>query len=180
MLSHPNRGDLTLWSRVAVGKALLGWGSERLTPWHKPTRRFDAHVKRGALEPSPRRCQNRLYCLNRLNVATSRAQCLAVVVASPQVLRVRCRRPREMRFANALARIAEVANEQERRGREGILRSMRRVIRPSKSDEMAGLQDQAEAHSKALESSSLVRLRRLEPGVLSSFAAFNPLQANRP
>ena len=32
-----------------------------------------------------------LYSLNRLNVATSRAQCLAVVVASPELIRVRCR-----------------------------------------------------------------------------------------
>ena len=35
-----------------------------------------------------------LYSLNRLNVATSRAQCLAVVVASPDLIRVRCRTPR--------------------------------------------------------------------------------------
>ena len=31
-----------------------------------------------------------LYSLNRLNVATSRARCLAVVVASPDLIRVRC------------------------------------------------------------------------------------------
>ena len=34
-----------------------------------------------------------LYSLNRLNVATSRAKCLAVVVASPGLLAVRCRTP---------------------------------------------------------------------------------------
>ncbi|MSQ27618.1 MAG: TM0106 family RecB-like putative nuclease [Dehalococcoidia bacterium] len=50
-----------------------------------------------------------LYSLNRLNVATSRAQCLAVVVASPALLRVRCRTPRQMRLVNALARLVEVA-----------------------------------------------------------------------
>ena len=50
-----------------------------------------------------------LYSLNRLNVATSRAQCLAVVVASPALIRVRCRTPRQMRLANALARLVEVA-----------------------------------------------------------------------
>jgi uncharacterized protein len=49
-----------------------------------------------------------LYSLNRLNVATSRAQCLAVVVASPALLRPHCRTPRQMRLANALARLAEV------------------------------------------------------------------------
>ncbi len=50
-----------------------------------------------------------LYSLNRLNVATSRAQCLAVVVASPALLRVRCRTPRQMQVVNALARLAEVS-----------------------------------------------------------------------
>ena len=52
-----------------------------------------------------------LYSLNRLNVATSRAQCLAVVVASPGLFRVRCRTPRQMRLANALARLVEMAAE---------------------------------------------------------------------
>ena len=50
-----------------------------------------------------------LYSLNRLNVATSRAQCVALVVASPKLLRVRCRTPRQMRLANALARLLEMA-----------------------------------------------------------------------
>ena len=50
-----------------------------------------------------------LYSLNRLNVATSRAQCLALVVASPGLLRVRCRTPRQMRLANAIARLVEMA-----------------------------------------------------------------------
>ncbi|MYH41192.1 MAG: hypothetical protein F4150_05405 [Chloroflexi bacterium] len=52
-----------------------------------------------------------LYSLHRLNVATSRAQCLAAVVASPALVRVRCRTPRQMRLANALARLIEVAEE---------------------------------------------------------------------
>ena len=50
-----------------------------------------------------------LYSLNRLNVATSRARCLALVVASPGLLKVRCRTPRQMRLANAVARLVEVA-----------------------------------------------------------------------
>jgi len=50
-----------------------------------------------------------LYNLNRLNVATSRAQCLAIVFASPAILHVRCTTPRQMRLANALARLLEVA-----------------------------------------------------------------------
>jgi len=51
-----------------------------------------------------------LYNLNRLNVATSRAQCLAVVVASPALLRVRCTTPRQMQLVNALVRLVEVAS----------------------------------------------------------------------
>ncbi len=50
-----------------------------------------------------------LYSLNRLNVATSRARCVAVVVASPALVRVACRTPRQMQLANALCRLVEVA-----------------------------------------------------------------------
>jgi uncharacterized protein len=50
-----------------------------------------------------------LYSLNRLNVATSRARCLAAVVGSPALLRVQCKTPRQMRLANALARLVEMA-----------------------------------------------------------------------
>jgi len=48
-----------------------------------------------------------LYSRNRLNVATSRARCVAVVVASPELLRVRARTPEDMRLANALCRFEE-------------------------------------------------------------------------
>jgi superfamily I DNA and/or RNA helicase len=51
-----------------------------------------------------------LYSRNRLNVATSRARCIAVVVASPELLRVRARTPNQMRLANALARFVEFAD----------------------------------------------------------------------
>jgi uncharacterized protein len=52
-----------------------------------------------------------LYSLNRLNVATSRARCLAAVVASPSLIRVRASTPRQMRLANALCRFMEMAGE---------------------------------------------------------------------
>jgi len=67
-----------------------------------------------AAEDAPRGIEF-LYSLNRLNVATSRARCLAVVVASPELLRVRCRTPHQMLLANALARLVEVAAEQAER-----------------------------------------------------------------
>ena len=50
-----------------------------------------------------------LYSRNRLNVATSRARCVAVVVAEPALLRVRARTPEQMRLANALCQFAETA-----------------------------------------------------------------------
>jgi uncharacterized protein len=53
-----------------------------------------------------------LYSLNRLNVATSRAQCLTLVVASPALIQAQARTPRQMVLANALCRLGEVAEEQ--------------------------------------------------------------------
>ena len=53
-----------------------------------------------------------LYSLNRLNVATSRGRCLAVVVASPDLLKVRVHTPLQMRLANALCRFVEVSAAQ--------------------------------------------------------------------
>jgi len=50
-----------------------------------------------------------LYSRNRLNVATSRARGVAIVVASPDLLRVRARTPEQMRLANAFCRFAELA-----------------------------------------------------------------------
>ena len=44
-----------------------------------------------------------LYSRNRLNVATSRARCVALVVGSPDLFRVRARTPAQMRLANAFA-----------------------------------------------------------------------------
>lgn len=50
-----------------------------------------------------------LYSLNRLNVATSRAQALVILVASPRLLDVRCKTPRQMQLANALCAYLEGA-----------------------------------------------------------------------
>jgi uncharacterized protein len=48
-----------------------------------------------------------LFDLHRLNVATSRARAIAVIVASPDLLRVFCRTPRQMVLANALCQAWE-------------------------------------------------------------------------
>jgi uncharacterized protein len=53
-----------------------------------------------------------LYSRNRLNVATSRARCVAVVVASPELVRVRARTVEEMKLANALCRFVEMARNE--------------------------------------------------------------------
>jgi superfamily I DNA and/or RNA helicase len=50
-----------------------------------------------------------LYSLNRLNVATSRAQCVAIVVASPALLRPACRTPRQLMQAAGLCAAVEAA-----------------------------------------------------------------------
>jgi AAA domain/RNase_H superfamily len=50
-----------------------------------------------------------LYDPHRLNVATSRARALAVIVASPALIEVFCRNPRQMLLANALCRAWESA-----------------------------------------------------------------------
>jgi len=50
-----------------------------------------------------------LYSLNRLNVATSRAQCAVILVASPQLFVPDCSIPRQMKLANGLCRYRELA-----------------------------------------------------------------------
>lgn len=50
-----------------------------------------------------------LMSRNRLNVAVSRAQCLAYVVCSPRLLEVDCRTVEHLRLANALCLFAEEA-----------------------------------------------------------------------
>jgi len=50
-----------------------------------------------------------LYSLNRLNVATSRAQAMVIIVGNPLLLKPECRSPRQMQLANTLCRYVELA-----------------------------------------------------------------------
>jgi uncharacterized protein len=50
-----------------------------------------------------------LFSRNRLNVAISRAQCLAALVCSPRLLEARCQSIEEMELVNALCRLVEYA-----------------------------------------------------------------------
>jgi uncharacterized protein len=50
-----------------------------------------------------------LYDPHRFNVATSRAQGVVIVVASPRLFEPECRTPEQMRWANGLCRYREMA-----------------------------------------------------------------------
>ena len=50
-----------------------------------------------------------LYDHRRLNVATSRAKAMAIIVASPRLIQVACRTPRQMLLVNALCRAWETS-----------------------------------------------------------------------
>ena len=52
-----------------------------------------------------------LFSRNRLNVAISRAQCLAVLACSPRLLDARCGSLEELVLVNALCRLVEAADE---------------------------------------------------------------------
>ncbi len=50
-----------------------------------------------------------LYSANRLNVATSRAMCLVVVVGTAALFGPECKSQKQMRMANAFCRLREMA-----------------------------------------------------------------------
>jgi uncharacterized protein len=58
-----------------------------------------------------------LYDPHRLNVASSRARCACILVASPALLEPECRSVEQMRWANGLCRFRELAREVPVRGR---------------------------------------------------------------
>ena len=63
-------------------------------------------------EGRPARPRLSLFSRNRLNVAVSRAKCLAYVVASPRLLETSCKTVEQMRLVNALCRFVEIAERQ--------------------------------------------------------------------
>jgi uncharacterized protein len=50
-----------------------------------------------------------LFSRHRLNVATSRARCVCILVGNPQLFEPECRTPEQMRMANAFCRYLELA-----------------------------------------------------------------------
>ncbi|WP_425067737.1 AAA domain-containing protein [Reyranella sp.] len=59
-------------------------------------------------EDSPRGMEF-LYSANRLNVATSRAKALCVLVGAPAIFEAECRTPIQMGLANAFCRYLEMS-----------------------------------------------------------------------
>jgi predicted RecB family nuclease len=54
-----------------------------------------------------------LYSKNRLNVAISRAKCLALFIANPALMSIRCSTPEEMALVNTLCWVREVGQHQD-------------------------------------------------------------------
>jgi uncharacterized protein len=50
-----------------------------------------------------------LFNRHRLNVATSRARCVCILVGNPRLFEPECRTPEQMRMANAFCRYLELA-----------------------------------------------------------------------
>jgi hypothetical protein len=53
-----------------------------------------------------------LYSKNRLNVAVSRAKCLAIVIANPALTAIKCHTPEQMALVNTLCWVAETGRLQ--------------------------------------------------------------------
>jgi hypothetical protein len=56
-----------------------------------------------------------------LNVATSRARAVCVLVGSPAIFEAECRTPRQMQLANAFYRYLEIAERQPPRNLAALL-----------------------------------------------------------
>ncbi|HEU5145382.1 MAG TPA: C-terminal helicase domain-containing protein, partial [Chryseosolibacter sp.] len=54
-----------------------------------------------------------LFSPNRLNVATSRAKSVCILVASPKLLEPECKTIEQMKWANAVCRFAELARARD-------------------------------------------------------------------
>ena len=102
----PHPSCLDARGEAAGRSASARWTSSRARRRRSSSTRW----RRRAPEDAPRGMEF-LYTLNRLNVATSRARCLTLVVASPALVLVDAKTPRQMELANALCRFVEVARD---------------------------------------------------------------------
>jgi hypothetical protein len=70
-----------------------------------------------------------LYSANRLNVATSRAKALCILVGNPRLFEPDCRTPQQMRLANAFCLFRERARECNVRRHVESVHHVRRLLR---------------------------------------------------
>jgi len=54
-----------------------------------------------------------LFSRHRLNVATSRARCVCILVGNPELFEPECRTPDQMQMANAFCRYLELAQSMD-------------------------------------------------------------------
>jgi predicted RecB family nuclease len=62
-----------------------------------------------------------LYSKNRLNVSISRAKCLAIFIASPALMAIRCTTPEEMALVNTLCWVQEVGVQGSAARKMGVI-----------------------------------------------------------
>ncbi len=109
---HRIKKQLALVGRSGFGSAEDGWTADEIPVGtvdkfqgqQAPVVVYSMATSRP--EDAPRGMEF-LYSLNRLNVATSRAQCACIVVCNPRLFEPECRTPRQMALANGVARVRE-------------------------------------------------------------------------
>ena len=105
LIVAPYNAQVNLLNRVLDGRARVGT-VDKFQGQEAPVVFYSLATSTPEAAP---RGMDFLYSLNRLNVATSRARCLAVVVASPELFFPECKTPHQMRLANAFCRFRELA-----------------------------------------------------------------------
>jgi uncharacterized protein len=88
------------YEKLSFGKSIHRWNGEEAVVIYSMATSTPEDAPRG---------MKFLYSSNRLNVATSRAQCVTVLVASPALFDVACKTLRQMELANAFCRYLEMA-----------------------------------------------------------------------
>ena len=106
LIVAPYNAQVNLLNRVLGGRARVGT-VDKFQGQEAPVVFYSLATSTPEAAP---RGMDFLYSLNRLNVATSRARCLAVVVASPELFFPECKTPHQMRLANAFCRFRELAD----------------------------------------------------------------------